>query len=517
MIHWSRPVIDREQIPLFAPTLDAFLDGDHSVRVVAEILNGLDFSAWEQEYDGMIGQPPIHPRMMAGALLYGMSLGIRSSRRLEDACVNRLDFIWLLEGRHIDHSTFCQFRVKHHQHLKELFRQLVLTGRAMGMTRLNQVIWDGTRIKANNSHQNTARQDKLEKLIKELDEQFERMTQESQQADERENALYGEEGGGKPLPRALADKAKRLDAMKQALATVREMRQRQTKKEESEKPKGPAVAFTDPDARILPNKEGGFAPNYTPVAAIDGESGLALDGQVIVGRCEDQALIPSLERIEETLGQLPKQALADSAYHTADNVGQLERNQVEALIPERLTFQQNPARRANPSEPVPPEQWTGLPINPSSKTLDKAAFIYDKNSDCYHCPLGKPLAYLTSRRYLQNGKLRMYRIYECQSCAACPLRSRCLTGKTQQRTIYRQKEDSAREAASERLRSESGQQAYSRRPWVEGMIGTIKSVLGVRQFLLRGASKVGMEWLWILSAYNLRLLMARKRAVLAGG
>ena len=34
----------------------------------------------------MAGQPPIHPRIVAGAILYGLTLSIRSSRKLEDAC-----------------------------------------------------------------------------------------------------------------------------------------------------------------------------------------------------------------------------------------------------------------------------------------------------------------------------------------------------------------------------------------------------------------------------------------------
>jgi transposase len=185
MNHWNKPAIDREQLPLFAPTLDASLDTNHPVRMVDEILRNLDFGSWEQKYDQFTGQPPIHPRIMAGVLLYGLSLGIRSSRKLEDACGNRLDFIWLAEGRQIDHSTFCKFRTGHGQQLKELFRKLALTAREMGLVRLNQVTWDGTRIKANNSRHNTARHEKLEELIKELDDQFDQILKEASVVDAR--------------------------------------------------------------------------------------------------------------------------------------------------------------------------------------------------------------------------------------------------------------------------------------------------------------------------------------------
>jgi transposase len=39
-------------------------------------------------YVRVAGQPPIHPRLRAKTILYGLSLGTRSSRKLEDACRN---------------------------------------------------------------------------------------------------------------------------------------------------------------------------------------------------------------------------------------------------------------------------------------------------------------------------------------------------------------------------------------------------------------------------------------------
>ena len=38
--------------------------------------------------------------------------------------------------------------------------------------------------------------------------------------------------------------------------------------------KNPAqVPTTDPDSKVMPNKEGGYAPNYTPTATTDGHRG----------------------------------------------------------------------------------------------------------------------------------------------------------------------------------------------------------------------------------------------------
>ena len=92
----------------------------------------------------------IHPRVMAGFILYGLSLGIRSSRKLEDAAANRLDFIGLLEGRVPDHATICKFRTQFGGQIKGLFKQVGRVAMNLGLVSLNQVMLDGTDIKANN-------------------------------------------------------------------------------------------------------------------------------------------------------------------------------------------------------------------------------------------------------------------------------------------------------------------------------------------------------------------------------
>jgi hypothetical protein len=45
-----------------------------------------------------------------------------------------------------------------------------------------------------------------------------------------------------------------------------------------------------------------------------------------------------------------------------------------------------------------------------------------------------------------------------------------------------------------------------RQQTVEPVFGIIRSVLGFRQFLLRGKEKVGLEWKLVCLAYNLKRL-----------
>ena len=55
------------------------------------------------------------------------------------------------------------------------------------------------------------------------------------------------------------------------------------------------------------------------------------------------------------------------------------------------------------------------------------------------------------------------------------------------------------------LKTQTGRAAYARRKQtVEPVFGIIKSVLGFRQFSLRGLKKVTGEWMLVCLAWNLK-------------
>ena len=118
MANFSSPRLSRDQIVLFPEKLDQIIPQDHSVRLLDDILCRLDWSKWEQAYNRRIGQPAIHPKVLASVILYGNLCRLRSSRALEEALKVRSDFRWLVEGRTIDHSTISEFRRRTPRRLK---------------------------------------------------------------------------------------------------------------------------------------------------------------------------------------------------------------------------------------------------------------------------------------------------------------------------------------------------------------------------------------------------------------
>jgi hypothetical protein len=465
----------------------------------------------------VVGQPPIHPRLMAAGLLYGLSLGIRSSRKLEDACVNRLDFIWLMEGRKPDHATFCKFRTQFGPQLKSLFRQIGRVGIEMGLVSLNQVTLDGTDIRANNSRYNTRRRVSLEQKLSVLDQQIEQAMLQSQQQDQAEDQLYGAESSPAALPADLKDLKARQEKLKQAMAKLEQLEASRAGRGDLS-PKGPAVPLADMDSRVLPNKSGGHAPNYTAVLAVDSDSGMILDAQVQGGNDEASTVLPAVERLEEVFGQKPAQLAADSGFNTGANLAGLDKAGVEALMPAKQEFAQNPALRGDASQPVAPEQWVGLPINPQNKVLDKAGFLYDEAQDCYRCPMGQALNYAQDKPYNRHGTKGTYRVYECGACAGCPLASRCLPKNAVGRRVCRDEHEKHREAMGRRMNSVEGKAHYRRRAHAaETPFAALKSRMNFRQFLLRGLNKVEQELCWAATAYNVMKLIRFKVAAALRG
>ena len=67
---------------------------DHLVHFVRDVvLDELDLSEVYAHYEELRGYPPDHPAMMTAQLLYGTCRGIDSSRRIERACEERVDFM----------------------------------------------------------------------------------------------------------------------------------------------------------------------------------------------------------------------------------------------------------------------------------------------------------------------------------------------------------------------------------------------------------------------------------------
>jgi transposase len=494
----------RHQVTLFRPTLEESIGLDHPVRLYDEILAKCQWSSWENQYCLAAGQPPIHPRIMASIILYGLGRGIRSSRMLEYMCCNSMDYIWLAQGHQPDHSTLCKFRNRFKKELKELFRQIAQVAIDMKLASLSIVGLDGSRIRANSSRHSTAREKTIEENLKEIDTQIEKIFAEMDQNDTQGQDLFGQASASK-LPADIADLKARQERLNKALEAVK-------KKTGSKSKKTPHVPVTDPEATILPNKEGGYAPNYTVFATTESQGGFIVDAEVIIGGDESQQTLETVDRIEENFDEKPENLTADTAFSSGENLAGLEEREVVAYMPQfnRPDQTNNPANREDPAEPIPSKDWDKLPRDTQSKKLHRTAFVFDATENCYYCPMGRKLEYIGRNTKPRKYGNAVYQAYRCKDCSGCELSEQCLNGKKLPRTVYREQHEQLRKAMDQRMASPAGRQIYRQRNWIaETPFAIIKALMNLRQFLTRGIDKVRTEWLWACTSFNLAKLVRR--------
>ena len=512
MAKFASPPLSRDQLVLFPERLDQAIPADHSVRLVDEILSRLDWRHWEQLYNGRIGQPPIHPRVLAGVILYGLLCRIRTSRSLEEALIVRNDFRWLVEGRTIDHTTLSEFRRKNSEALKNLFVQIALVARDLGHLPLATLAFDGTRMRANNRKTGTRTPEELRKAKEELEAKFAELEAQTAEADNRDDEQLGSDNGHQ-LNEELADVERRRRQVDAALAEIDRL--------QAEGEKVPArIPITDPQSRVSPNKEGGFAPNYTPHATVDVDSGVIVSADVISGTDEDKHMLAAVEDVQKSFGldKAPAELLADGMMSTGNNLAKCEEEGIDLYSPIKLgAGKDNPAIRADPSEPVARAEVDRLPSTTTKKKdgskstkFNKNAFVYDPKADCYWCPAGKAMPYANKTSQVENGRRRIKYRYKADpsDCGGCLLATRCFSGKTKSRQISHEQHEAKRIAHAEKMSTAESQQKYSRRRHPgERPFAMIKGHFGARRLLTRGLERVRNEWQWLCTAFNLHRLL----------
>ena len=240
---------------------------------------------------------------------------------------------------------------------------------------------------------------------------------------------------------------------------------------------------------------------------------------VIANTDEDKQLIPAIQDVQDQFGleTPPGEVLADGMMATGENLAQCDELGIDLYSPLKgHSDADNPALRDDPTQPVAAEDRDRLPTTTvnrkgvKSEQLDKQAFVYDSEKDCYRCPEGKPLEYANTTSETRNGRRRVRRRYKAsaEDCAECPLRDLCLQGKAQQRMINREQHESHREAHATKMSTDAAKEKYSRRRHPgERPFAVTKQVFGARRFLLRGLDQVRQEWTWLATAFNLTRLI----------
>ena len=203
---------DVDQSWLLPPSVHEFVPVGHPAHFVRDtVREGLDLSAILGTYDEERGYPPYHPGMMVALLLYGYSRGVYSSRRLAQACEERVDFMAVTGLNRPDFRTISDFRLRHLAALSDLFVQVLRLCQSAGLVKLGHVAVDGTKLKASASRHKAMSYGRMKQSEPKLAAEVEAWLKAAAAQDAAEDAEYGAGLRGDETPDWMADKHKRLE------------------------------------------------------------------------------------------------------------------------------------------------------------------------------------------------------------------------------------------------------------------------------------------------------------------
>ena len=130
--------------------IEILLPENAPVRLACAQLEELDYRKLYEAYSSRGRKSAADPRVMFQIMAYGYQCGIYSSRKLEEACRYRVDFIWLRGDEPVpDHSTFARFRTgRCTEAVEDLFYQYVRLLEKLGETDHQTVFVDGTKLES---------------------------------------------------------------------------------------------------------------------------------------------------------------------------------------------------------------------------------------------------------------------------------------------------------------------------------------------------------------------------------
>ncbi len=355
-----------DQMFLLPPDIREWLPEGHRAWFISQTVDALDISRMEQSYWSKTGAGPraYAPRMMLKLLIYGYSVGLRSSRKLEVATHEQVAFRVLSAGQHPDHDTIASFRKENLSEVQGLFLQILGICKKAGLVKMGRLVLDGTKVKASANKSKSRTYQQLNESEAELKIQVREALEEAERIDAEEDELYGKGKTEEYLPEELATHEKRLkviEALKKKIEAEAESEKqrikaevikrreedRQWKEKTGEKfegryPQEPGVGKksliaesrrnpTDFDSRNMKESQtGGFIQGYNCQAVVD-------EGQIIIAtqvtnQNNDKGLASvMMEQVKENTGELPEKLSADSGYFSERDLVRLDA--IDCYIP----------------------------------------------------------------------------------------------------------------------------------------------------------------------------------------
>jgi hypothetical protein len=374
-----------------------------------------------------------------------------SSRDLERATHDSVAFRYVAANQHPDHDTIATFRRRFLPRIEALFVQVLGVAREMGVLKLGTVALDGTKMHANASRHSALSYEHATKIEAQLKAEVADLLGKAEAADQ------GDVPNGMQVPEELARREKRLAEIARAKAVIEaRAKERHARERAAYEAK---VAAREAKAAQTGKKPGGRVPQ-PPV-----EGPLPSDQVNLTD--EASCIMP----------------MAGGGFEQCYNA------QVAVAADSLLVVVSDVVQAPNDKQQLAP-------------MLGKLTELPDE--------LGKVSDLLADNGYFSEGNVN--------ACAAAGIEPVIAMGREAHHPSPAERfaddppppeNPTPIAAMRHRLQTKEGKARYALRKQTPAPVfGIIKSVLGFRQFLLRGLDKVRGEWSLVTMAWNMKRMFA---------
>ena len=433
---------------LMPPSVDEWLPQRHLARFVVEVVEGLDLRAMSKAYRGS-GSASYHPAPLLSMLIYGYATGVFSSRKLERATYDSVAFRFIAANDHPDHDTIATFRRRFLKEIEGQFVEVLKLAREMGVLKMGTVALDGTKIHANASRHSALSYEHAGKIEAQLKAEVAELLAKAEAADQADVP------DGMSIPEELARREARLEQLAVARAKIEARAKERLARDEAKY--AAKLAAREAKAEATGGKPRGKPPE-PPV-----EGPLPTDQINLTD--EESRIMPV----------------------TGGGFEQCYNGQAVVAAGSLLVVAAEVVQAANDKQQLQP-------------MLNKLAVLPGA--------LGNVETLLAD-----NGYFSAANVTACAVAGIDPLIA--MGRQPHYPSLAERFEDTPPppenptpvEAMASRLKTPDGRKLYALRKQVpEPVFGIIKSVLGFRQFLLRGLDRVQGEWSLVTMAWNMKRL-----------
>ena len=455
--------LDR-QTPMFLPCdLREWLPSDHLVHFILDAVEQIPTGHFHVNHRGT-GSAQYPPTMMLALLIYAYATGRFGSRTIEAATHSDVAVRYLCANHHPDHASICGFRTANRAAFQAAFVTVLQLAQQLHLTRVGTVSVDGTKIQANASKPAAVSCQRAGELIAQLQLEVQELVTRAEQADTREAKETLD------IPAELTRRESRIAVLQQARQVIEARAKEIAAAQQAEHQAKMAARQAQRDAGKKPHGREPQPPSETPDP-----------------KAQYNFTDPASRIMKAGNGEHFEQA-----YNAQAAV-----NEVMLIVGQRVSDAPNDKQELVASvaaiSPVVAGDLHAVLVDSGFYSAAAVQAVEQKSDGTpsgltVYAAVGKQSHHQTVADLLPQPE-------------PAPLAA----------------DASPKEKMAHRLQTSVGKQLYKlRKQTVEPAFGIIKSVLGFRQFLLRGQEKVSLEWLLVCVSYNFKRLFTLRNPAPVG-